>query len=140
VLWPGAKPGSEKGDSPCGGIKTLLVTGRTNWTGGGKLIHTSDLPLQFINPSGTVGEVVSNRTGKPEHVLFAPQLPRPNRLSDERTAGLFGSMLAVYGNNNDTTVYRVSDRARLLAFFGRALAGDDAGGGNAHRHDDYEMN
>ncbi len=33
--------------------------------------------------------------------------------------------MAVYGNNNDTTVYRVPTGVRLFGFFGRALAGDD---------------
>jgi hypothetical protein len=107
------------------GDQTLFITGRRNWAGDAKLKHTSDLPFQFINPLGNVVEVVSNRTGKPEHALFTPQLPMENRQNDDRTAELFGSLLAVYGNNNDTTVYRVSDGQRLLGFFGRALAGDD---------------
>ncbi|MFP5276117.1 MAG: M48 family metalloprotease [Acidobacteriota bacterium] len=107
------------------GDQTVLTIGRSLWSGSGKLKHTSDLTLQFINPVGTVVEVISNRTGKTEHALFAPQLPPAKRRSDERTAELFGSLLAVYGNNNDTTVYGVSDGKRLLGFFGRALAGDD---------------
>jgi hypothetical protein len=107
------------------GDQTLFVTGRQNWTGSGKLIHTSDLPFQFINPIGTVSEIFSNRTGKPVHIFYSPQLPVGGR-SDERTAGLFGNLLAVYGNNNDTTVYRVPTGKRLFAFFGNALAGDDA--------------
>jgi len=52
-----------------------------------------------------------------------PQLASNRR--EERTAGLFGNLLAVYGNNNNTVVYSASDGARMLAFFGRALAGDE---------------
>ena len=107
------------------GDQTLFIVGRGNWWGDAKLKHTSDLPFQFVNPLGNVVEVISNRTGRPEYALFTPQLPVADRQQDERTAELFGSLLAVYGNNNDTTVYRVSDGARVLAFFGRALAGDD---------------
>ena len=124
-LWSETFWGRIPGIVQADGDKTLLVMSRGNWTGGAKLIHTSDLPRQFVNPLGTVVEVISNLTGKAEHALFAPQLSVRNPQSNDRSAGLFGSLLAVYGNNNDTTVYRVSDGLRLLAFFGRALAGDD---------------
>ena len=126
LLWSRTFSGAVPKMIEADGDKTVFVTGRTNWSGGGKLIHTSDLPLQFINPLGIVAEEISNRTGKPEHILFAPQLFLKNRQNDERTADLFGSYMAIYGNNNDTTVYRVSDGARLVAFFGHALAGDDS--------------
>jgi len=66
---------------------------------------------------------VESRTGVVQHAIAAPQLASNRR--EERTAGLYGNLLAVYGNSNDTSVYRVSDGARALAFFGRALAGDD---------------
>ncbi|MFP5248543.1 MAG: hypothetical protein ACLGP3_01805, partial [Acidobacteriota bacterium] len=122
------------------GDQTLFIIGRRNWTGDAKLKHTSDLPFQFINPLGNVVEVISNRTGKPEHALFTPQLPVADRQKDERTAELFGSLLAVYGNNNDTTVYRVSDGVRLFAFFGRALAGDDTLGMVAATNRIQELN
>jgi hypothetical protein len=106
------------------GDQGLFVTGRQNWSGSRKLIHTSDLPLQFLNPIGTVSEIISNRTGKAERIFFSPQLPIRGR-SDERSADLFDDLLAVYGNNNDTTVYRIPTGKRLFAFFGHALAGND---------------
>jgi hypothetical protein len=49
-------------------------------------------------------------------------------------------LAAVYGNNNDTTVYRVTDGARLFAFFGRALAGDDTLGMVAATNRIQELN
>ncbi len=111
--------------------KILFVMDRESPTGldrasrhGVKVIHTVDLGFQFLNPQGTLVEVIANRTGKTEHALLSPQLGS-NQI-DQRTASLFGSYLAVYGNSNNTTVYRVSDGARLVAFFGRALAGDDS--------------
>lgn len=116
---------------PSDGDKTLFVMDRESGTGGGeagrisrKVVHTADLTRQIFNPQGTLIEVVTNRTGQVERALLAPQLSSQER--EERTAGLFGSFLAVYGNNNNTTVYRVTDGARLVAFFGRALAGDDS--------------
>lgn len=139
-LWSKTFQGPVPAMVQADGDKTLLVTDRTSWSGGGKLIHTSDLPRQFINPAGTVVAVISNRTGKPEHVLFAPQLSVGNGQGDEQPAGLFGSLLAVCGSNNDTTVYRVSDGARVLAFFGRALAGDDTLGMVAATNRIQELN
>ncbi len=106
------------------GDQSVLIMNRVDWTGGAKLIHTSDLPFQFINGHGTVVEVLANRTGKAEHAFFAPQLRAQSGGTDERTAELFGNLLTIYGNNNDTTVYRYSDGKRLFGFFGRALAGD----------------
>ncbi|HVU48136.1 MAG TPA: M48 family metalloprotease [Terracidiphilus sp.] len=122
-LWSKTFTGLVPGIDPADGDKTVFVTDRDNWTGGAKLIHTSDLPRQFLNPLGTVVEVISNRTGKPEGAFFSPQLAV--RDGDDRSAGLFGTLLAVHGNNNDTTVYRVPGGIRLFAFFGSALAGDD---------------
>ncbi len=112
------------------GDKTLFVMDRESATGidqashnSKQLIHAADLTRQFLNPQGTLVEVIANRTGRVERAIIAPQLGSAQH--EERTAGLFGSLLAVYGNNNDTTVYRLSDGARLVGFFGRALAGDD---------------
>lgn len=139
-LWSRNFPGPIPKIVQADGDKSLLVTDRTSWTGSGKLTHTSDLTLQFINPSGTVVEVISNRTGKPQHTILAPQLFVRNRPSDERSAELFGNLLAIYGNCNDTTVYRASDGARLLAFFGRALAGDDSLGMVAATNRIQELN
>ena len=115
---------------PADGDRILLVMDRQSPAGvseagrsGAKLIRTSDEIKQLFNEQGTLIEVISNRTGAVEHAFVAPQLSSPRR--EERTAALFGNLLAVYGNENNTEVYRITDGARLLAFFGRALAGDD---------------
>lgn len=115
---------------PADGEKLLFVMDRQSMTGneeasrnGKQLIRTSDGVRQWFTDKGTLVEIVSSRTGKVERALVAPQLASNRR--EERTAALFGNLLAVYGNNNDTAVYRVSDGARMVAFFGRALAGDD---------------
>ncbi|MGA8041973.1 MAG: M48 family metalloprotease [Terracidiphilus sp.] len=129
---------------PADNDKTLFVSDRESPTGLGeqgrskKTIHTSDVPREFLNPMGTFVEVIDNRTGKTEHAFVTPQLPAFS--GDARTAGLFGSFLAVYGNNNDTTIYRVSDGHRLIAFFGRALAGDDSLGMVAATNRIQELN
>jgi hypothetical protein len=116
---------------PADGDQLLFVMDRQSATGSAeagrnkkKLIRTSDESKQLLGERGTLIEIVSNRTGVVESALVAPQLASNRR--EERTATLFGNLVAVYGNNNDTVVYRTSDGARLLACFGRALAGDDA--------------
>ncbi|MFZ0744064.1 MAG: M48 family metalloprotease [Terracidiphilus sp.] len=115
---------------PADGDQLLFVMDRQSATGNAevgrnrkKLIRTSDEPRELFDEQGTLIEIVSNRTGAVERAIVAPQLASTRR--EERTASLFGNLLAVYGNNNNSVIYRASDGARLLAFFGRALAGDD---------------
>ncbi len=106
---------------------SLLVTSFKGWSGNGKLTYTSDQrKMAHIYPFGTVVAVISNRTGKIEHQLFSPQLTAPDCLCEYHSADLFGTMLAVYGIHNETTVYQVATGERLFAFFGRALAGDNS--------------
>ncbi len=116
---------------PADGEQMLFVMDRQSVTGGAEasrngkvLVHTSDDIKRLLDEQGTLIEVVSTRTGVVQHAIAAPQLASNRR--EERTAGLYGNLLAVYGNSDDTTVYRISDGARVLAFFGRALAGDDS--------------
>ena len=115
---------------PADDDRLLFVMGRQSQTGSTEasrsarqLIRTSDKPRQLFGDDGTLVEIVSSRTGAVERALVTPQLASNRR--EERTAGLFGNLLAVYGNNNNTVVYSASDGARMLAFFGRALAGDE---------------
>jgi len=115
---------------PADGEQILFVMDRRSLTGASEasrnrkvLVHTSDDIKRIIDEQGTLIEVLQSRTGVVEHAIAAPQLASNRR--EERAAGLYGNLLAVYGNSNDTSVYRVSDGARVLAFFGRALAGDD---------------
>jgi hypothetical protein len=115
---------------PADGEQILFVMDRRSLTGASEasrnrkvLVHTSDDIKRLLDEQGTLIEVVESRTGVVQHAIAAPQLASNRR--EERAAGLYGNLLAVYGNSNDTSVYRVSDGARALAFFGRALAGDD---------------
>ena len=116
---------------PADGDQMLFIADRLSATGNDeasqrdtKWVHTSDLTRQFLYPQGVLVEALSNRTGKVVHAIVAPQYLGSS--ADQRTAGLFGSYFAVYGNRNNTTVYDVRNGTRLLAFFGRALAGDDS--------------
>ena len=110
------------------GDQLLLFMDRRSLTGGDELDHNKKLTIRTsdeykeLDEHGLVVEVVSRRTGVPERLVVAPETSSGR--SDERNGALFGDLLAVQGNNNDTVVYRVSDGARMMAFFGRAIAGD----------------
>ena len=123
------------------GDRTLIVTNFHNWNAHGRLIRTSDQSLEsYFNPKGTVVEVISNRTGKPEHILFSPEVPAKACFCEEHQADLFGQMIAVYSVHNETAIYRETDGKRLFAFFGRAVAGDDALGMVAATNRIQELN
>jgi hypothetical protein len=110
------------------GDQLLLLMDRRSLTGGEELDHNKKLTVRTgdeykeLDERGLVVEVVSRRTGIPERLVVAPETS--SGLRDRRTAALYGDLLAVQGSNNNTVVYRTTDGSRLMAFFGRAIAGD----------------
>jgi Zn-dependent protease with chaperone function len=78
--------------------------------------------INKYDDDGLLTEVLDSRTGTAKRLLLVPEM-RSAR-GDLPTAAVFGDLLAVRGGRNNTVVYRVSDGARVLAFFGRALAAD----------------
>jgi hypothetical protein len=114
------------------GDRLLLVADRLSLTGGDEVDHWKKLTIrtsdeyQEFDERGLVIEIISRRTGAPERVLVAPETGAGR--GDERTAALYGDLLAVRGNSDNTVVYRVSDGKRLMAFFGKAIAGDEGMG------------
>ena len=105
---------------------------RRSLTGGNQLDHNkkltvraSDETREFVE-NGVVVEVVSRRTGLPVRLVVAPEMGFGR--GDERSAALYGGLLAIHGNSNNTAVYRLSDGVRLLAFSGCAIAGDEGMG------------
>lgn len=106
----------------------LLVADRESQTGGDEADHhrkmvlrTSDQIHEF-QERGFVVELLDPRTGVPQRIFVAPELPGRGR--DERSANLFGDLLTIYGNFNNTVVYNAKTGQRLMAFFGRALTAD----------------
>lgn len=110
------------------GDQLLLLMDRRSVTGGNELNHNSKLTVRTsdefkeLDERGLIVEVVVRRTGKPQRLVVAPETSFQFR--DGRSAALYGDLLAIQGSNNNTVVYRLSDGARLLAFFGHAIAGD----------------
>jgi hypothetical protein len=106
------------------GDQLLLLMDRRSRTGGDEVdrnrkitVRTSDMTKEFLE-SGAVIEIISRRTGQPERMVLAPEM------AGGRSAALYGDLLAVRGNSNNTVVYRTTDGARLFSFAGRALEGD----------------
>jgi hypothetical protein len=110
------------------GDQLLLLSDRRAWTGGDEVdhnkklvVHTSD-EYKELAERGLVVEVINRRTGATERVIVAPETGAWN--DDQRSATLYGDLLVIHGEDNDSVVYRISDGARLMAFSGRAIAGD----------------
>jgi WD40 repeat protein len=90
---------------------------------GVKLIKTSDWKNEWVS-LGMLIEVVDSRTGEVRRAVQAPQTRSTWSREDARWVSVFGDYLVVHGNQNNSTIYRVSDGKRLGAFYGRAIAGD----------------
>jgi hypothetical protein len=110
------------------GDQLLLLMDRRGFTGGEEIDHNKKLVVRTsdeykeLAERGLVVEVISRRTGAPERLIVAPEVGSGN--NDERSAALYGDLLAIHSESNDSVVYRISDGARLLAFSGHAIAGD----------------
>ncbi len=127
-LWSRRFPHEAPGLVQADGDKLLLVMDRRTVTAGNEVdryrkleVRTADLVKEWIE-RGILVEVISGRTGVPERLVLAPEASSSE--TDQRTVSLYGDMLAIHGNDENTVIYRVSDGARLLAIFGNALAGD----------------
>ena len=101
-----------------------------------KPLWTSDAPKNKLQ--GWVTEIVSSRTGE-----LSEQLVSPNNFglseAGTRSSAVWGNLLAVRGNHNNTVVYDVKTGARLMAFWGWAIAGDGQRGLIAAQNRDQEL-
>jgi len=139
-LWSRRFPHSAPQLVDTDGNQLLLISDRRGETGADAIDHnkkavirTAD-EIKELNEHGLVVEAIAGRTGATERVVVAPEMGAWDQVGwsgqiaawgrDERTAALYGDLLAVRGNYDNTVVYRMGDGARLMAFFGRAIAGD----------------
>jgi outer membrane protein assembly factor BamB len=90
---------------------------------GDKLVKSSDKKSEWVS-QGLLVEVVSRRSGEVLRKIVLPERPAGEFSTERRAAALYGDYLVVYGNSNNSVIYRLSDGARLGAFYGRAIAGD----------------
>ena len=88
-----------------------------------KLINASDKKGEWLQ-HGLLVEVLESRTGTVQRQIALPQPRYVDQEHDRRAAVLYGDYLVIYGNDNNSTIYRLSDGQRLGSFFGRAIAGD----------------
>ena len=110
----------------------LLIADREAETGADEADHNRNLVLRTsdqikeFQERGLVVEVLDARTGVRQRIYVAPELPSKN--GDRRSANLFGDLLTVYGNFNNSVVYNATSGKRLVAFFGRVLTADSTVG------------
>jgi hypothetical protein len=90
-----------------------------------KFVKSSDSMKEWI-ADGLVIEFLDAQTGDVERILQTPT--RSAWGNDDRSVAVYGNYVAVHGNLNNTTVYRLSDGVRTSAFYGRVLSGDGARG------------
>jgi hypothetical protein len=127
-LWSRHFPAGAPGVSQADGDLLLMQMGPRSENGIDEalthraiFIRTTDAIKKF-DKDGLLVEVLEARTGIPRRLVLAPGVPSSH--GESPSAALFGDLLAVHGSRNNTVVYRVSNGARLMAFFGRAIAGD----------------
>ena len=94
---------------------------------GNKFIRASDKKGEWL-PVGMLIEVLDGRTGEVRRQIATPQFSYEDADSDSRSAALYGDYLVVYGNYDNSTIYRLSDGMRLGAFFGSTIACDSKQG------------
>ena len=88
---------------------------------GAKFVKSSDTRSEWI-AQGMLVEVVDSHTGELRRALQVPE--RSDAGGGDRNATVYGDYLVVRGAENNSVIYRLSDGARLGAFFGRVIAGD----------------
>jgi outer membrane protein assembly factor BamB len=88
-----------------------------------KFVKSSDTKWEWL-PRGLVIVVLDSHTGEVKRQIAVPESEQPGQRYERRNAALYGDYLVVYGNDNNSVIYRVSDGMRLGAFFGRVIAGD----------------
>jgi WD40 repeat protein len=103
---------------------------------GGKLVKSSDWHYEWA-PVGLLIEGVDSRTGDVRWMLRVPM--RWGWSDVEPWAAAFGDYVAVHGEANNTTIYRIADGKRTGAFFGLPITGDGKLGLIAATNRDQEV-
>jgi outer membrane protein assembly factor BamB len=97
---------------------------------------------------GVLTELVDSQTGAVMRQIMSPEgalsgwgkAPGTySNRSDERNAKVYGNLVAVHGNERNTVVYDAKTGARLMAFWGHAIAGNSQLGLIAATNRDQEV-
>ena len=97
---------------------------------------TSDAPKNRLQ--GWVTEILDSKTGELKTEVVSPDNYGISEAST-RSSSVWGNLLAVRGSHNNTVVYDVKTGARLMAFWGWAIAGDGQMGLIAAQNRDQEL-
>jgi hypothetical protein len=98
---------------------------------------------------GILVEMLDSQTGAVLRQLIAPEGSKvqwgensrfyEGSVTDDRRADVFGDLVAIQGNANNTVVYDARTGARLMAFWGHTIAGDAKLGLIAATNRDQEL-
>ena len=128
---------------------TWSMDGETAWD---EILHTSVLTKTADENreehQGVLTELVDSHTGQVLRRLMSPEGSlngwgkNPGAYvqgRDARNAHVYGDLVAVHGNDNNTVVYNAKTGARLMAFWGSAIAGSSELGWIAATNHDQEV-
>jgi hypothetical protein len=122
------------------------MEGQTAWdetTHSSHVTRTSDETRD--EHRGFLTELVNSQTGAVLRQIVSPEAAQNNwwqsgsRGADERSGAAFGKFIIVHGNNNNSVVYDAGTGARLMAFWGYAIAGSEEMGLIATRNRNQEL-
>ena len=129
---------------------TWSMDGETAWdeiTHSSMVTKTADETREMHQ--GWLTEEVNSQTGAVQRQVISPEgalvgwgqdpgLQQTNQ-SDTRSSVIYGDVVVVHGNHGNSVVYDAKTGARLMAFWGRAIAGDSKLGVIAATNRDQEL-
>lgn len=127
-------------------VLNWAMEGETAWdeiTHSSPVTRTSDEARN--EHRGMLTELVDSQTGAVLRQVVSPQAlteywwQTTASGSDDRSAAAFGNLVVVHGKHTGNTVYDAKTGARLMAFWGRPIAGNDKMGLLAVRNREQEL-
>jgi WD40 repeat protein len=108
----------------------VLAWGREGLSDWGEIKHSTILvkssDLTKDQDQGMFIELVNSQTGAVLRQLETPEGRMMGSSEDHRSAVAYGDMVVAHGNSSNSVVYDAKTGARLMAFWGRAIAGSSA--------------
>jgi len=130
----------------------VLAFGMEKGTAWDEIAHHSPVISEDASKErhqGLLVELLDSHTGNVLSQLIVPEPSRvrwssrsrlvENSVPDDRTAQVFGDLVAIHGNDENTVVYNWKTGKKLMACWGEALAGDGKRGLLAVTNRDQEV-
>lgn len=121
----------------------VMTWGREGLSDWGEIKHSTMMvkssDLTKDQDQGMLIELVNSQTGAVLRQLATPEGRASGSSVDNRSAVAFGDLVVAHGNSSNSVVYDAKTGARLMAFWGRAIAGDNKLGLIAATNHDQEI-